>query len=879
MGKGAKPTIGYWYKLLYHAGLGYPMDAFLEFRGGDKTAWAGELTSSGTITINAEKLWGGKKDQGGIQGDVDIMFGEPTQAPNAYLLANLGDKVPAWRGFTTLVFKGGKYGAMNPYPQKASYKIRKILKGWDGDCWYPEKAAVVVDPGEVFTADLAFPANLASIEGTYAGIILDSGFTADDVIAIEKPAGLTYKAWSAWSSDSNPVAAGRPWLNTFRVTDGAGVSTTYWSGADLGGNGRYATQALAEAAVAGRRVLLTGSNYYKIWLHDTPASDNRGGLSLRIFKNGKIGMNPAHALYYARTHSTLGREPVGNLNDASYRAAADIMHAEGFGICTRLDPSTESLAEFEKRIGRLIGGSVSRSLIDGQYYLDLARAGYDIEALPVLTDDDILDFHEQPTTLAGAINSLAVHYFDPNRKESIMTPAVRALGLIREFGEISQVAEYPEIPDAKLALRIAERDLRTSVTPTRALELKTTRKPNAWRPNTYFRLQAPKRGITDMVCIVAEKSSGQLRSGAMTLQAAQDIYALPATTYVATEPGVDTQPASTPVPITLQAAFELPYVVVAGTLTRTQLGDLLPDTGFLGTVAADPATSRNYTLMVSPHSAGTYAEIGDGEWCPTATVVEASTTRLETAFTVSNGFKLASVVVGSAALWGNEIVRVDAINPTAGTVTLGRGCADTVAATHVAGTRIWFFGDALGLDQTEYTAAESIDAKLLTNTGSAQLAIGSATLMTVTFNDRLQRPYPPGKLKIGGADYPATAAGSFVVTWAHRNRESQADQLIDASVASITPAVNVRYGLRLRRVDTNAILVEKTDIGPATATVDLAYTGDVSLELWTIDNDNVSWQSHVHTFAYTTGGAGSSTITATAYTPVDDATIIDGGGG
>ncbi|MDD0862340.1 hypothetical protein LOD47_12140, partial [Xylella fastidiosa subsp. multiplex] len=51
--------------------------------------------------------------------------------------------MPAWRGIATVVWKGGKYGAMNPYPQPASYKIRRILKGWDHDaCCYPEKAAI-----------------------------------------------------------------------------------------------------------------------------------------------------------------------------------------------------------------------------------------------------------------------------------------------------------------------------------------------------------------------------------------------------------------------------------------------------------------------------------------------------------------------------------------------------------------------------------------------------------------------------------------------------------------------------------------------------------------------------------------------------------------
>jgi len=54
MGKGSKPTIGFWYHVAYHHGLTIgPLDAFLEYRGGDKTAWSGELTSSGTTRAPA----------------------------------------------------------------------------------------------------------------------------------------------------------------------------------------------------------------------------------------------------------------------------------------------------------------------------------------------------------------------------------------------------------------------------------------------------------------------------------------------------------------------------------------------------------------------------------------------------------------------------------------------------------------------------------------------------------------------------------------------------------------------------------------------------------------------------------------------------------
>src|SRR5690242_3040117 len=160
MGKSSSQTIGYWYHPAFHMGLGYgPGDALLEIRGGDKTAWSGELTASGTITINAPNLFGGEKDQGGIAGDMDVMFGEATQTSNAYLTSTFGSQQPAWRGLMTVVFKGGRYGAMNPYPQKISYKWRKITKGWDGDpgdgsaCWYAAKAAVAVTGSSLLPAD------------------------------------------------------------------------------------------------------------------------------------------------------------------------------------------------------------------------------------------------------------------------------------------------------------------------------------------------------------------------------------------------------------------------------------------------------------------------------------------------------------------------------------------------------------------------------------------------------------------------------------------------------------------------------------------------------------------------------------------------------
>lgn len=787
MGKGSKPTIGFWYKVAYHHGItAGPIDAFLEFRGGDKIAWQGELTESGTIQINASNLWGGEKDQGGIEGPLAVMFGEPSQTPHPYLVSTFGPKTASWRGFTTVAFLGGFYGAMNPYPKPPSYKFRQILNGWDDECWYPEAARIALTTGKVFTNDLAFAATSASLDGSYAGIVLN--VNASDTIIIEKPPGLTYPAYSVWPSDSTPEADGLPWLNAFRVTDDT-TTRSYWAGE------YYATAAAAEAAVTKRRVVLSGSSSYKIWIYDTPVDDNRGGLSLRIWKGGLIGINPAHVLYYSRTNSEMGREQASSINEASLKAAADKLYDEGFGICPKWDPASESVEDFEKRICKLIGGSFTRSLEDGQWYLDLARGDYNIDDLPILTDDDILDFKEQPSIQDNAINSVSVRYFDPERKETIVTPPVRAMGLVAAYGTIHQMNDYPEIPSAELATRVAQRDVLVGATPTRAFDLVTTRRTYSWRPNTYFRLQSPKRGIADMVCVVGDRQAGTLKSGAIKMKVAQDNSRFPDASFVQVEPGVDTQPSQTPTAITLQRAIEAPYVEVVSMLSRADLAALPPDVGYAMAVAASAASDIDYTMMVAPEG-GDYAEAGRGQWCPTATVLEAAA-QGDKSFTLQGGMALDGVDIGMAALWDDEIVRVDVLDVDAGTITLGRGCADTVPSPHAAGSRLWLYSADFAYDTAEYAAGETIDVKLLSNTGSQQQPLDSASAIPVVFGQRQACPYPPGKLLINGHAYPGSIDGDVTIVWSHRDRVLQADQLVDTTQGDIGPEPGVTTTLRI----------------------------------------------------------------------------------
>ncbi|MTI73358.1 MAG: hypothetical protein FH747_06810 [Stenotrophomonas sp.] len=871
-GKSGGTTVGYWYEIAIHFGLGIgPFDEYLEFRGGDKTAWSGSATHSQSIQINAPNLWGGEKDQGGIVGTLDLMFGEADQQPSARLAAIFGAQQPAWRGLATAVF-AGRYGAMNPYPQKASHMIRKIKAGWDGECWYPEKAEVPLG-GKVpeFTVrwvrtvncphTFNVPADVAgwsSTPGDYdtqqtgTAITWPTGLGATGIVwmMIEAPGGVPEEFHldvkvnyddSGKVIGTNGVSIGPatapPNIFEYPRSEGIHVIVPRHVGSFVG----Y----IAIACVDGRDIE-TGA------ILGSP-SQHRMLVSSTSVISEHFACNAAHMLYYARTHSGIGRVPTARMNDASYRAAADKLHAEGFGICTSYDPSSESLDEFEQRICRLIGGSVSRSLVDGQYYLDLARGDYVLDELPIITDDDILDIKLQPSVPNGAINSVAVKYFDPLRKESITTPPVQALSLIDAFGVISQVNDYPEIPAGPLALRVAERDVRASTAPTRTMEL--TLIPDAVqgiRPNQYFRLQSAKRRITDMVCLMGDRQAGTLKSGAVRITATEDIYSLPATSFAEIEPGVDTRPDPTPNPITLQAAFEAPYIELVQRLDRANLDVLPPDAGYLLAVADQPPGGRSYSLVVAA-AGGEFETSATGEWCPFATVSGDATVTYGpgvTAIKISAIQRGEQLVIGAAALWDSEIVRIDAIDIVASEVVLGRGCADTVAAEHAGGSLLWLYDAAAVSDLVEYTDGEVIDVKLLTNTGSAQLAPSAAAAMAVEFAGRQARPYPPAAPRLNGEAWPAEAFETADVSWLHRDRVAQADQLVDQGMASIGPEPGTTYTVRWFL---NGVLVNTAaGIAGTSASFVPAADGALRVEIEAQRDTLTSWQMQVIECLYRT---------------------------
>jgi len=152
-----------------------------------------------------------------------------------------------------------------------------------------------------------------------------------------------------------------------------------------------------------------------------------------------------------------------------------------------------------------------------------------------------------------------------------------------------------------------------------------------------------------------------------------------------------------------------------------------------------------------------------------------------------------SRVIGEGIMIGKEIVRLVEVGDTY--FTVARGCADTIPAAHPAGEILFFYEDAIAADTVPALAGQTLGVKVLPQTvRSPLLPIAAAPPNTLLMQFRFARPYPPGQVKVAGNPwfgYPVNlTAGSpspVVVSWASRNRVTQADILVDHVAASVNP--------------------------------------------------------------------------------------------
>lgn len=568
-------------------------------------------------------------------------------------------------------------------------------------------------------------------------------------------------------------------------------------------------------------------------------------------------MNPAHMIYECLTNRDWGRGMSrDSLHDPSWLYSAQSLYNENFGLCMRYNRQSE-LNDFIQNILDYIGGSIYPDRSTGRLALDLLRSDYDVDDLPLFTfDSGLIDCEDSETSSQDDIISESiVKWFDPIRKEE-RSSRVQNIAANQAMGAPnSTTASYAGIPTVDLSLRVAQRDVKASAMALKRFKLTLDRR--AWKiaPGKPFRITVPDRGIHNLVLRAGRVKEAGGTDGRITVEAVLDVFGLPESSFVSAQTSMWRPPSRKPQIADKRIVREPTYAELVAVMSPLELAALAPTAGTIATVAAKP-TSLHQSYSVSTLVTGeTERTIGPGSFAPYV-IADAAISPTDVVIPVSGGMDVGTIVVGMTVHIDDEICRLDDIvydtTTRTGTITIARGCIDTVPQTHLVDSTIFFSANQVGGDGREYAAGETVGVKILTFTSSGVLSELTAPEDDVGIVGRQGRPYPPGMVKVNDIHFASVTEqmGDLVLTWVHRDRKIQQDQLIDHSMSSVGPEAGTTYTVRVYNGNTASLVRTSSGITgttytytPAMATDDL-ISADIWFELESVRDGYVSFSKY-----------------------------------
>ncbi len=197
---------------------------------------------------------------------------------------------------------------------------------------------------------------------------------------------------------------------------------------------------------------------------------------------------------------------------------------------------------------------------------------------------------------------------------------------------------------------------------------------------------------------------------------------------------------------------------------------------------------------------------------------------------------------------GSEVVRIDAVAGT--TLTIARGCLDTIPVAHEAGADIVFFDDFSMSDFDVYTVAAAVQVKLLTRTGVGTLSLSGAPTDVVTMDSRAIRPLRPADVQvetIGYGPIDGAALSDFDVTWANRNRLTELSPVPAWTDADETPETDQTTIIEILDPTGTSVVTTHSGLTGTSFTVPLAsFDGNSSgfIRVGSERDGYREWQAH-----------------------------------
>lgn len=606
------------------------------------------------------------------------------------------------------------------------------------------------------------------------------------------------------------------------------------------------------------------SPYPKKWAFEV--LDIPGGAHNPTKQNINNGSaNGAHIIFDTLTDPDWGLGlPLADIELPSFTACGDTLFAEGFGL-SMVYAQQSSAESFVKEVLNLINAVLFVDRETGKFKLQLIRDDYDVNTLPVFDETNIasLESFERPA-FAELVNEIVLKYRVRGDINDTSITAQDLASIQAQSGIISQTKDFTGVDSSDIAAKIAMRELKQSSTPLARVTFKANR--DAWNinPGDVIKLTWGAYGINQAVIRVLEVDYGDLDNSVIKIDGVEDIFGLPANSYVTPTETVWVDPISDPLPPLSSELFEVPYYVLGTTLEPGDFSALTEDVTFIEMAARKP-NQPSFGLQLWVNTGGTVFEYAaNGSWTDTARVTNAIAIDFVGTVQITDFIGSSSEIEEDTYVYiDEEVLRISNLNFPAGTMTIARGCFDTVPVAHAPNALMYFVASGTAKDPTERTGGVTVNAKALTQTSIGLLPLLDAPTVSKALVGRQNKPYLPSQIKLDGEFkpvapeyYPVEVTGpDVIISWKHQDRTQQLAGVEDWFNVSLgAPEAGVTYTVRTYNHDTVTLLSTDTGITGLTFTVVTGLPADADfnmrVEVASVRDGYVSYQTFTHVFLY-----------------------------
>ncbi|WP_257224557.1 phage tail protein [Acinetobacter sp. YH16057] len=831
MAKKKKQTIGYKYFASAHFVLCHgPIDAITKISFQDKDAYLNEENANKTIYINKPSLFGGDEQSGGVQGNIELLFGHADQQKSSVLqricakISNaFGGLISAYRGVCSVVFDNVYIGTAPNMPD-SKWRVKRIHTRHDGQAqWYDEKAEIT---GKVFIGDVEnYSFNLSHIYRVETnqyptGIEVFDKVEYCQFIGSSNP--FYYFSLSPGDGAIGYARARHTFIFAKEIEIIASLTITSATHYEY----EFNTSAIVIQSSESTSEHSTRTNTYELKLKTGDYIEAFTGYGNNISLNVTMGMrdvklvpplykdadvNPAHIIHEILTNQVWGiGVSESNVDNVSFKNAADTLYIEQMGMSIKWTDST-SINEFVDNIKEHINAQLYLDRVTNKWNLYLIRDDYDVADLISLDESNIRNLDFERRTLAECVNSVTVTYWDRERGKDSTVTVQDIARIAQQGGVISQSIDYKGFTNSDLASRVALRELKTLSSTLASVSFDVDESfSEPWHEGMPFKLSDDSYGLSEAVMRIRTIKRGDGINNTVYVEAIEDSFSSPMQSVVEYVPPI-TSGDSTAQDATA-IAFEVPYIELVEQYGQDEVDAKLsnyPELGYVGMAAIRPNNQHVNAGLYVNAGAG-YDERTTLDFCPSAQL-KAEIGYFDSSFEVQNVAEFELLEANHRIQVDDEIMAFVGFDAVTNVITVKRGCFDTLPQKHGVGSKIFGWDNYSGIDDIEYLSGEIVSMKVLTLTGSDILELGGAYVHSVTLSARAIRPYPPAKVKINGIFYPESliAIADISVSWVGRNRLIQTGgEPLGFFDNGVSGEDGTTYSIELSTVNDGVLLVE-----------------------------------------------------------------------